>query len=85
MDDVHDLDEFDDKTESMYLRGKGCSLHMFERHGFDTSDRNNVVSVQSGQNEAYVRFDGEMVYNGARYDDDDAVRGNKMGSYKVSK
>lgn len=86
--DVHDLDsegKFDDNTESLYLRGKGCSLKMFERHGFDTSDRNNVVSVQSGQNEAYVRFDGEMVYNGVRYDDDDAVRGNKMGSYRVSK
>lgn len=80
--ELFDLDienNFDDNTEAVYLRGKGCVLDMSENTGY--SGGTSRVTVPQGKSDIMFRLDKNdpiegFIYNGS-------VRENQMGSYKV--
>ena len=80
--ELFDLDienNFDDNTDAVYLRGKGCVLDMSENTGY--SGGTSRVTVPQGKSDIMFRLDKNdpiegFIYNGS-------VRENQMGSYKV--
>ena len=84
--DIFDLDNHetrDDTTDALYLRGNGCKIKLFEKHGFNNDGDVSEVHVAAGQNEAYIDLQRDMVYNGSSYSGE--VDANKLGSFKMFK
>jgi hypothetical protein len=89
--EFHDLDtenNFDDNTDGVYLRGKNCTIDMWENHAY--TGRTASMTVPSGKYDVYFRLATEnnlgrlehsLPIDGVDYKGQ--VRQNKMGSYKI--
>lgn len=89
--EFHDLDtenNFDDNADGVYLRGKNCTIDMWENHAYTGTTAS--VTVPTGKYDVYFRLATENAMGRLEhslpiegYEYKGPVRQNKMGSYKI--